>query len=145
MQANGTALATENKMIMDKYASRRFDINREESVDVSVLESIPFEYPDTDTEVSYETGEFTSVCPWTGLPDFAVLSIRYVPDQKLVELKSLKYYLTSFRNVGILQEHAVNRILKDLVELVKPIRMVVEADFGERGGLKTKASANYAR
>ena len=91
-------------MTEDKYASRRFDIESEDVIDVAVLESIPFEYSDSATEVVYETEEFTAVCPWTGLPDFGTLTITYVPQDKLVELKSLKYYLTSFRNVGILQE-----------------------------------------
>ena len=132
-------------MIMDKYASRRFDIQKEDAIDVTVLEAIPFDYPGSATEVIYETDEFTAVCPWTGLPDFARLIIRYVPDRSLVELKSLKYYLTSYRNVGILQEHAVNRILKDLVQLVHPVSMVVEAEYRERGGIKTRATARYGR
>jgi 7-cyano-7-deazaguanine reductase len=130
-------------MIMDKYVSRRFDTESEDRIDVTVLEAIPFDYPGSATEVVYETDEFTAVCPWTGLPDFARLVIRYVPGKSLIELKSLKYYLTSYRNVGILQEHAVNRIMKDLVQLVKPVSMVVEAEYRERGGIKTKASASY--
>jgi 7-cyano-7-deazaguanine reductase len=128
---------------MDKYASRRFDIDKEKSIDVDVLEVIPFEYPESGTEVAYDTDEFTFVCPWTGLPDFARLTIRYIPKKSLVELKSLKYYLTSFRNVGMLQEHAINRILKDLVKLIKPSSMTIEAEYKERGGIKTKASVIY--
>jgi len=93
--------------------------------------------------VVYDTEEFTFVCPWTGLPDFARLVIRYIPARSLVELKSLKYYLTSYRNVGILQEHAVNRILQDLVQLLDPVSMVVEAEYRERGGIKTRAVARY--
>ncbi len=112
-------------MAEDKYTLKRFDIQQEDAIDVAVLEAIPFEYPESDTEVVYETDEFTAVCPWTGLPDFAKLLIRYVPGRSLVELKSLKYYLTSYRNVGILQEHAINRILNDLVELLKPVSMTV--------------------
>jgi 7-cyano-7-deazaguanine reductase len=127
----------------DKYASRRFDIQNEEVIDADVLEAILFKYPETAGEVVYETSEFTMVCPWTGLPDFARLTIRYTPNQLLVELKSLKYYLTSYRNVGILQEHAVHRILGDLVKLMRPVEMTVEADYNERGGLKTKATAKY--
>jgi len=130
---------------VDKFSLRRFDIKGEEAIDVGVLEAIPFDYPGSKTEITYETDEFTSVCPWTGLPDFAHLVIRYIPDRCLVELKSLKYYLTSYRNVGILQEHAVNRILKDLVEVIKPISMVIEAQFRERGGLGTKAVVRYER
>jgi len=129
----------------DKYASRRFDIQSEDVIDVAVLETIPFDYPDSATEVVYETEEFTCVCPWTGLPDFARLVIRYTPSQSLVELKSLKYYLTSYRNVGILQEHAVNRILKDLVQLLQPVSMVVEAEYRERGGIRSKATARYKK
>lgn len=133
----------EKQTLLDKYSSRRFDIHKEDAIDLDVLESIPFDYPGSVTEVIYETEEFTSVCPWSGLPDFARLVIRYVPNRHLVELKSLKYYLTSYRNVGILQEHAVNRILQDLVQLLKPASMVVEAYYVERGGLKTKAVAKY--
>ena len=129
----------------DRYASRRFDIQQEDAIDVAVLESIPFDYPDSKTEVVYETGEFTSVCPWSGLPDFARLVISYFPNRSLVELKSLKYYLTSYRNVGILQEHTVNHILQDLVQLLQPVSMVVEAEYGERGGIKTRATAKYEK
>lgn len=130
-------------MIMDKYAARRYDIHKEKDIDVSVLEAIPFDYPQSGTEVAYETDEFTFVCPWTGLPDFARLTIRYIPNKLLVELKSLKYYLTSFRNVGILQEHAINRILNDLVQLIKPAVITIEAEYKERGGIKTKASVKW--
>lgn len=130
-------------MAEDKYTPKRFDIHKEDTIDTTVLEAIPFEYPESGTEVVYETDEFTAVCPWTGLPDFARLTIRYVPGKSLVELKSLKYYLTSYRNVGILQEHAINRILNDLVALLKPVSMTVEAEYRERGGIKTKATAKY--
>ena len=132
-------------METDKYAARRFDMEQEDAIDVAVLEAIPFAYPESATEVVYETDEFTFVCPWTGLPDFARLVIRYVPAGSLVELKSLKYYLTSYRNVGILQEHAINRILQNLVKLLQPISMTVEAEYRERGGIKTRATVSYQR
>jgi len=132
-------------VVVDKYASRRFDIQKEAAIDLAVLEAVPFDFLGSSTEIVYETEEFTFVCPWTGLPDFARLVIRYVPAQSLVELKSLKYYLTSYRNVGILQEHAVNRILQDLVQLLAPVSMVVEAEYKERGGVKTKAVARYQK
>jgi len=130
-------------VITDKYTSRRFDIQQEDAIDSDVLEAIPFDYPDSATEVVYETDEFTFVCPWTGLPDFARLVLHYLPQHSLVELKSLKYYLTSYRNVGILQEHAVNRILQDLVQLLQPVSMAVEAEYRERGGIKTRVVARY--
>ena len=132
-------------MAVDKYTSRQLDIQNEEAIDFAVLEAIPFDYSGSATEVVYETEEFTFVCPWTGLPDFARLVIRYVPDHSLVELKSLKYYLISYRSVGILQEHAVNRILQDLVQLLDPLSMVIEADYKVRGGLRTKAIARYEK
>ena len=132
-------------MKKDKYSEKRFDIQTEDAVDVAILEAIPFEYPGSTSEVVYETDEFTSVCPWSGLPDFGTIVITYIPGKKLVELKSLKYYLTSYRNVGILQEHAVNRILKDLVKLIKPQSMTIEAEYKERGGIWTRASARYEK
>jgi 7-cyano-7-deazaguanine reductase len=132
-------------MTEDKYAGKRFDIQDETAIDINILETIPFEYPDSETEVVYETEEFTCVCPWTGLPDFGTVTINYIPDELLIELKSLKYYLTSFRNVGIVQEHVVNRILNDLVKLVQPHTMLVEAEYRERGGISTNASAMYEK
>ena len=130
-------------MEINKYTIRGLNIQKEEAIDAAILEATAFDYPNSATDVVYETEEFTFVCPWTGLPDFARLVIRYTPDRSLVELKSLKYYLTSYRNVGILQEHAVNRILHDLVQLLEPISMVVEADYKIRGGLRTTAVAKY--
>lgn len=129
----------------DNYSEKRFDTQKEDAIDVAVLEKIPFDYVGSGTEVVYETEEFTCVCPWTGLPDFGKLTVRYIPNKSLIELKSLKYYLTSYRNVGIIQEHAVNRILKDLVKLVKPQSMTVEAEYRERGGIKSYATANWKK
>ena len=128
-----------------KYSEKRFDIHTEADIDVGVLETIPFDYSGSTTEVVYETEEFTCVCPWTGLPDFGLLTISYIPNKSLIELKSLKYYLTSYRNVGIIQEHVVNRILKDLVKLVKPLSMTVDAEYRERGGIKSYATANWEK
>ena len=132
-------------MEKDKYSDKRFDIQKEDAIDVAVLETIPFDYAGSTTEVVYETEEFTCVCPWTGLPDFGILTITYIPNKSLIELKSLKYYLTSYRNVGIIQEHAVNRILKDLVKLVKPLSMTVDAEYRERGGIKSYATASWEK
>ncbi len=128
-----------------KYTERRFDIDTEEAIDTAVLEAIPFQYAGSMTDVVYETHEFTCVCPWTGLPDFGRLAVKYVPDKTLIELKSLKYYLLSYRNVGIIQEHAVNHILKDLVALVKPVSMSVEAEYQERGGIKSRVEAKWSK
>jgi 7-cyano-7-deazaguanine reductase len=93
--------------------------------------------------VLIETAEFTCLCPKTGQPDFAKLSIRYVPDERCVELKSLKLYLWSFRDEGHFHEDVTNRILDDLVALLAPIRMTVEAGFLVRGGLVTTVVARH--
>jgi 7-cyano-7-deazaguanine reductase len=130
---------------INKYSERRFDTETEQRIDTGVLETIGFEYQGSNTDLVYETGEFTCVCPWTGLPDFGKLTIRYNPDRNLIELKSLKYYLSSFRNVGIIQEHAVNRILRDLVQLIQPVSMSVTAEYNERGGIKSRAEAIYRK
>lgn len=127
----------------DKYLKKRFDVLSEENIDLDVLEILDFKYSGGNTLITVKTKEFTSVCPWTGLPDTAELLITYIPAKKLVEMKSLKYYLLSFRNVGILQEHAVNRILGDLSELLKPKSMEVEARFESRGGLDTVVKVDY--
>jgi len=90
-----------------------------------------------------DTDEFTAVCPWTGLPDYGTLDITYVPAGSCIELKSFKYYLMSFRDVGMVQEHAVNRILKDLVALCLPRSMKATLDYRVRGGIHTEVSVTY--
>ena len=104
-----------------------------------------YDYPGQDAEVVVDTDEFTAVCPWTGLPDLGKLIISYVPDRQCIELKSLKYYLLSYRDVGIVQEHAANRLLNDLVEVCKPVRMSVTLDYNVRGGLHTTVTAKHER
>jgi len=92
-----------------------------------------------------DTDEFTAVCPWTGLPDYGVLTISYVPGDSCIELKSLKYYILSYRDVGIVQEHAANRILNDLVAVCQPQVMMITLDYKVRGGLHTAVSVEYLR
>lgn len=106
-----------------------------EQIDVAVLET--FDYDGPAQEIVTETGEFTAVCPYSGLPDFARLTITYVPTTRCVELKSLKYYVTSFRNVGIFQEHATARIAEDLFRLLSPRTLSVRTVYNVRGGFET--------
>ena len=106
-----------------------------EQIDVAVLETFDYEGP--AQEIVTETGEFTAVCPYSGLPDFARLTISYVPQSRCVELKSLKYYVTSFRNVGIFQEHATARIAEDLFRLLAPRSLSVRTVYNVRGGFET--------
>ncbi|WP_134704106.1 preQ(1) synthase [Ammoniphilus sp. YIM 78166] len=129
----------------DKYKGIRFDIQDESVILVDILETIPYEYVGKKTEVMIPTNEFTSVCPWSGLPDFADIKVTYVPNEQLIEMKSLKYYLTSYRNVGIYQEHATNRILNDLVKCCDPLYMKIDADWNARGGLGTKVVVEYTK
>ena len=96
-------------------------------------------------EIVIEISEFTSVCPRTGLPDFGVVRIRYMPKKWCVELKSLKMYINGYRNLGIFQENAVNRILKDFTAAVKPAWVVVNGEFNARGGIKTVVEARSPR
>lgn len=96
-------------------------------------------------EITLEVSEFTSVCPRTGLPDFGTLRIRYLPKKWCVELKSLKYYINGYRNVGIFQENAVNRVLQDFVSAVRPVWALVTGEFNVRGGMKTIVEAKYPR
>ena len=117
----------------------------EEAVDPSCLLTFQYEYPDQQSQVEIDTDEFTAVCPWTGLPDYGVLTISYVPGESCIELKSLKYYLLSYRDVGIVQEHAVNRILNDLVAICHPRSMKITLDYKVRGGLHTTVSVEHSR
>ena len=106
-----------------------------ETVDVAVLETFPYEGP--RQEILTETREFSAVWPYSGLPDFATLSIRYVPRDRCVELKSLKYYVTSYRNVGIFQEHATAKIAEDLQRALGAKRLKVTTIYNPRGGFDT--------
>lgn len=133
-----------NKANIPQPLDKRYDTQSVETIDVQVLETFPYEYPGRDVVINIDTDEFTAVCPWSGLPDFATLKINYIPDKQIIELRSLKYYLMSYRNVGILQEHAVNRILEDLAASCKPKWMQVIADYKVRGGIHTKTSVEYS-
>lgn len=132
-------------MDFEKNDKVKLDVREPEEVKPEVLETFEYEYPGREIEVDISTEEFTCVCPWSGLPDFARLSIRYVPDKKCIELKSLKYYLLSYRQVGIVHEHAINRILEDLVACCDPVRMSIIGEFNIRGGIRTVVKANYQK
>ena len=122
---------------------RQVQVRDEAVIDAECLLTFEYEYPEQESEVSIDTDEFTAVCPWTGLPDYGTLQLTYVPSRDCIELKSLKYYLLSFRDVGIVQEHAANRILQDLVACCQPRRMKVTLDYKVRGGIHTAVSVEY--
>ncbi len=106
-----------------------------EAIDAEVLETFPYSGP--DQEIVTETREFSAVCPYSGLPDYATLTVKYVPADRCIELKSLKYYVTSFRNVGIFQEHATARIADDLYRALEPKRLEISTVYNVRGGFLT--------
>lgn len=101
------------------------------------------QYPDRDYTIQIDIPEFTCICPKTGLPDFAVIAIRYVPDRECIELKSLKYYTFFYRDIGIFNEHVVNKMLDDFVKSCKPRWMEISGEFNARGGIKTTVVAEY--
>jgi len=107
------------------------------------IETWPNQFPDYEIEIVIP--EFTSVCPKTGLPDFGTLTLRYVPDKKCLELKSLKMYLLAYRNLGIFYENVVNRFLRDVVAAAKPIRATVTGEFTPRGGLQSTVTATWSK
>ena len=113
--------------------------------DPDVLESFQNKHPENDYFVKFNCPEFTSLCPITGQPDFATIVISYVPDQKLVESKSLKLYLFSFRNHGDFHEDVVNIIMKDLIRLMDPKYIEVWGKFLPRGGLSIDPYCNYGK
>jgi 7-cyano-7-deazaguanine reductase len=107
------------------------------------LEAVPNPHRGRDYEIRCECPEFTCVCPRTGQPDFATVTVTYVPDRSIVELKSLKLYLWSFRDEGAFHEDVTNRILDDLVAAVAPRRMTVRTDWNVRGGIHTVVEASH--
>ena len=127
-----TLLGSEKTEYRDKY-------------DPAVLESFGNKHPEYDYFVKFNCPEFTSLCPITGQPDFATIIISYVPDAKLVESKSLKLYMFSFRNQGDFHEDVVNTIMKDLIELLRPKFIEVWGKFLPRGGLSIDTYCNYGK
>ncbi|RPI73306.1 MAG: NADPH-dependent 7-cyano-7-deazaguanine reductase QueF [Ignavibacteriales bacterium] len=113
--------------------------------DKKLLEVFNNAYPHRDYTIIHTAPEFTSVCPKTGQPDFGEITIEYIPDELCIELKSLKFYLNSFRNDGIFYESVTNLILEELVEKCKPRYMLITAEFNVRGGISSVIEAEYAK
>jgi len=130
---------TQNHRYEVKYNTESPDI-----VESTLIDPIDYHYAGKrDIDITIRQPEFTSVCPMTGLPDFGRITITYRPNTKIVELKSLKFYLMQYRNVGIYYEHVVNRILDDLVAALSPKFMDVTGDFTSRGGIDTTVRATF--
>lgn len=112
---------------------KTFTFDDQSHIDAGFLESI--EYTGNPQRIKYETGEFSAVCPFSGLPDIAAVEIEYIPSNKIIELKSLKYYFTSYRNVGIYQEAATDRIYKDIWNCILPTFLSIKTVYNVRGGI----------
>ena len=114
-----------------------------ETIDVAVLETFPYDGP--EQQIVTETREFSAVCPYSGLPDYALLRVTYTPSDRCIELKSLKYYVTSYRSVGIFQEHATARIAEDLQKVLGAKRLAVTTIYNVRGGFETTCTVEVTR
>lgn len=112
---------------------------------LSPLETFPYEFPGSDVRVRFEMPEFTAICPFSDFPDFGTIRIEYVPNERCVELKSLKLYINSFREVKIFHEHVINIVLEDFVRACDPLRVEIEGDFNVRGNIKTTVRASYVK
>ncbi len=114
-----------------------------EEMRLSPLDTFEYEYPGRRIEINFTSTEFTAICPFSDFPDFATIHIRYVPNRRCIELKSLKLYINSFRHVKIFHEHAVNKIMEDFIAACDPLEFHIEGDFNVRGNIKTVIRASY--
>ena len=115
----------------------RWDKNDYTAIKPELLETFIYENQGKKITVKIESNEFGAVCPWSGLPDFGDILVEYIPDKLILELKSFKYYLYTYRNVGIYQEHAVNHIFKDVKKKIKPKKLKITLIYHTRGGINT--------
>jgi 7-cyano-7-deazaguanine reductase len=138
---NGRTKGPEEKRAMAGYTEE----HAKKGIDAVLpdIETWPNQY--ADYEITIEAPEFTSVCPKTGLPDFGMLVLRYVPDNACLELKSYKEYLLAYRNVGIFYENVVNRVLRDVVAACRPVKASLTGVFNARGGMNATVVAEYSR
>ncbi len=116
-----------------------------EEMNLFPLDSFPYEFPGKEIWVEFEIPEFTAICPFSDFPDFAVIRLKYVPNQLCIELKSLKLYINAFREVKVFHEHVINIILEDFVGVCDPLRVEIEGDFHVRGNIKTVVRASYTK
>jgi 7-cyano-7-deazaguanine reductase len=116
-----------------------------EAMNLPGLDTFEYKFRGREINISFNCPEFTAICPFSDFPDFATIKIDYVPNERCVELKSLKLYINAFRSVKIFHEHVVNRILADFVEACDPMSVEIEGDFNIRGNIKTVIRAKYRR
>jgi 7-cyano-7-deazaguanine reductase len=137
--ANKTELAPINQQNLDIRPTPRDEMN------LYSLDTFPYEYAGKKIKISFEMPEFTAICPFSDFPDFAVIRLEYVPNERCIELKSLKLYINSFRDIKIFHEHVINVIMEDFVAACDPLKVKIEGDFHVRGNIKTVVRAEYKR
>ena len=116
-----------------------------EEMELTALDTFEYEYVGREIWVEFEMPEFTAICPFSDFPDFAIIRLRYMPNRRCIELKSLKLYINSFRDIKIFHEHVVNVIMEDFVAACDPMQVEIEGDFHVRGNIKTVVKASYNR
>jgi len=134
-----TTLQPANQQGLDIRSTPREEMN------LYPLDTFPYEFSGKEIKINFEIPEFTCICPFSDFPDFATIRLEYVPQKRCVELKSLKLYINSFRNVKIFHEHVINMILEDFVSACDPLRVEIEGDFNVRGNIKTTIRASYRK
>ena len=134
-----TTLAPPNQQGLDIQSTPRQQMN------LSPLDTFPYEFAGKDIKINFEIPEFTCICPFSDFPDFATIRLEYVPHERCVELKSLKLYINSFREVKVFHEHVINLILEDFVNACDPLSVEIEGDFNVRGNIKTTVKASYRK
>ena len=132
-------LPPENQQGLDIRSTPR------EEMDLNPLDTFRYEYAGCEIWIDFEIPEFTAICPFSDFPDFAIIKLKYVPRERCIELKSLKLYINSFRNIKVFHEHVINIILEDFVKACDPMRVEIEGDFHVRGNIKTIVRASYSR
>lgn len=116
-----------------------------EEMELFPLDTFEYEYKGREIWIEFEMPEFTAICPFSDFPDFAVIKLKYVPNERCIELKSLKLYINSFREIKVFHEHVINIILEDFVKACDPWRVEIEGDFHVRGNIKTVVRASYTK
>lgn len=137
--SNETKLQPENLQQLDIRPTPR------EEMGLYPLDTFAYEFPGKEIWVEFEMPEFTAICPFSDFPDFAVIRLKYVPNERCIELKSLKLYINSFREVKVFHEHVINIILEDFVKACDPLKTEIEGDFHVRGNIKTVVRASYVK
>ncbi len=133
--------------MLEDVNTQKLDIRStpREEMGLYPLDTFEYEFKGREIWIDFEMPEFTAICPFSGFPDFGVIRLQYVPNERCIELKSLKLYINSFRNVKIFHEHVINVILEDFVKACDPLEVELEGDFHVRGNIKTVVTASYKK